>query len=310
VIFRETGRTIVTTTLSLETVDDGAATDCAEMVTTGFALEGKSDGAVKTAGAPLAVCEGVIVPHEVPAQETFHWTPEFVGSFCTTATRVAVAFVNIVAGGCWVMVTAIGADTWKLVTALKLWSAVANAVIVTVLPTMPKNWVGGGITKFTVPPEAEWKPAGVQSMPPQSAFQSTPRLAGSPATVADRVTEDPAGATGGGNWVTVMLVTVEVTVTVNAEALLWSVVESAVTAMVLWGGTAAGAQKVVAAPLSVCAGEKYPQFAVLPQVAIQSTPALAGSLFTVADTWAEVLTGSVVGGSCTSAMEMTGVCDG
>lgn len=107
----------------------------------------------------------------------------------------------------------------------------------------------------------------------------------------------------------VMLVTVETTVTENAEALLWSVVESAVTAMVLWGGTPGGAQKVLAAPLSVCGGTKCPQFVELPQVAIQSTPALAGSLLTVAETCAEVLTGSVAGGCCTIVTDMTGVWD-
>jgi len=151
----------------------------------------------------------------------------------------------------------------------------------------------------------------VQSKPPQSAVQSTPRFAGSPATVADRVTVAPGEAVGGGNWVMVMLVTLETTVTENAAALLWSVVESAVTAMVLWGGTPAGARNVVAAPLAVWAGLKLPHFAVtLPQVATQSTPALAGSLLTVAETCAEVLTGSTAGGSCASAMEMSGVCDG
>ena len=71
-----------------------------------------------------------------------------------------------------------------------------------------------------------------------------------------------------------------------------------------------GAVKVVAAPLSVWAGEKVPQFGALPQVAIQSTPALAGSLLTLADTCAWVPTGSVVGGSCVIAMDMSGVCDG
>lgn len=146
-------------------------------------------------------------------------------------------------------------------------------------------------------------------MPPQSAFQSTPRFAGSPATVADRVILDPAAAVVGGKLVMVMLVTVERIVTENAAALLWSVAERAVTAMVLCAGTAGGAQKVVLAPLSVCAGVKCPQSVALPQVAIQSTPALAASLLTVADTCAEVLTGSVAGGSCASAMEITGVWD-
>jgi len=49
---------------------------------------------------------------------------------------------------------------------------------------------------------------------------------------------------------------------------------------------------------------------LLPQVAIQSTQGLAGSLLTVAETCAEVLTGSLAGGSCINATEMSGVCDG
>jgi hypothetical protein len=115
-----------------------------------------SGGAVKTAEAPLAVCGGVTVPHGVLTQVTSQSTPAFVGSFCTTATTVAVAFVSIVAGGDWVIVTVGGADTVKVVIALKLWSALANAVIVTVLPTMVENPVfGAGITKFKVPPEGE-----------------------------------------------------------------------------------------------------------------------------------------------------------
>jgi hypothetical protein len=121
---------------------------------------------------------------------------------------------------------------------------------------------------------------------------------------------DPAAAVGGGNWVMVMLVTVETIVTANAEDLLWSVVERAVTATVFCAGTPAGAVKVVTAPLAVCAGEKDPQPDVLlPQRAIQSTPALAGSFATVAATCACVVTGSVAGGSWVIATDMIGVCD-
>ena len=96
-IFIEIGRTIVTATV-LFWGADGADVACAEIFTLG-SPGGKTGGAVKTAVAPLAVCEGVIVPHGVAAQLMFHWTPEFVGSFCTTATTLAVAFVNIVEGG-------------------------------------------------------------------------------------------------------------------------------------------------------------------------------------------------------------------
>jgi hypothetical protein len=51
----------------------------------------------------------------------------------------------------------------------------------------------------------------------------------------------------------------------------------------LWAGTALGAVKVVVSPLAVCAGENEPQGA-LAHSASQSTPALAGSPLTVAET--------------------------
>ena len=151
-IFIEIGRTIVTATV-LFCGADGAAIAFAEIDTTGFVADGKFGGAVKTAVAPLADCNGVIVPHGVAAQLTFHWTPEFVGSFCTTAETLAVAFVNIVAGGAWVMLTTTGGDTWKFAIALKLWSAVANAVMVMMLPTRFGMLRGTG--KLKVPPDDE-----------------------------------------------------------------------------------------------------------------------------------------------------------
>jgi hypothetical protein len=126
---------------------------------------------VKIAAVPLGVCEGVIVPHGVFAQLTCQSTPEFVASFFTTAITVAVAFVSIVGGGGCVMVTTGGAVTWNVVAALQkggsapgtvgtrleqVWSAVAYAVILTVLPTMVEDPVTGeGITKLNVPPDAE-----------------------------------------------------------------------------------------------------------------------------------------------------------
>jgi len=150
----------------------------------------------------------------------------------------------------------------------------------------------------------------VQLTPPQLAVQSTPRFAGSPVTVAARVKVAPAGAVCGGNCVMTTLVTEETSVTVDAAVLLRSVLESAVTAIFDLDGTETGAVKVVAAPLSVCWGEKLPQLVVLAHVAIQSTPALAGSSVTVAETCAWVPTGSVDGGNCTIAMDMSGVCEG
>jgi hypothetical protein len=73
-----------------------------------------------------------------------------------------------------------------------------------------------------------------------------------------------------------------VTVTVSVALLLVSVEDVAVMVTVLLAGTEAGAVKVVVAPLAVCVGEKEPQAPALPQVTVQSTPAFAASLLTVA----------------------------
>lgn len=105
----------------------------------------------------------------------------------------------------------------------------------------------------------------------------------------------------------VMPVTVDVIVTVAANALLWSVVERAVTATVLPDGTPLGAVNVAADPLAVCAGEKDPQFGPLAHIATQSTPAFAISLFTAAETDALVLVGIVAGGACVMETEISGV---
>jgi hypothetical protein len=104
-------------------------------------------------------------------------------------------------------------------------------------------------------------------------------------------------------------VIVERIVTVEARALLWSVAERAVMATVFLAGTATGAVKVVVPPLGVCAGEKVPQFGALPQVATQSTPALAISPVTVAETWVVPPTFKEVAGVWVIAIEMIGVCE-
>jgi hypothetical protein len=97
VIFKEIGATIVTPT---EIVALGVATACATIDTPRLVeFAGRTGGAVKTVGAPLAVCEGLNVPHGGVAQLTDQMTPEFVGSFCTTAMMLAVALVNILLGG-------------------------------------------------------------------------------------------------------------------------------------------------------------------------------------------------------------------
>lgn len=73
-----------------------------------------------------------------------------------------------------------------------------------------------------------------------------------------------------------------VIVTVSKAVLVGSVVEAAVIVTVLPEGTEAGAVYVVVMPLAVCAEEKDPHAPVLPQATVQSTPASAVSLLTVA----------------------------
>src|SRR5271168_1136977 len=74
----------------------------------------------------------------------------------------------------------------------------------------------------------------------------------------------------------------KVTVTVCVAVLVGSVVDAAVIMTLPPAGIAEGAVNVVAFPLAVCAGEKDPQFPTVPQVTVQSTPALATSLATAA----------------------------
>ena len=153
VICTEIGATILTPTV----IDAlGFATDCAT-IDTSMLVEpaGKLGGAVNTVAEPLAVCKGLNVPHGAAEQVTDQPTPEFEGSFSTTAMMVAVAPVNMVLGGSCVRLTATCGDTANVAKALKLWSAVANAVIVTVAPTMFGFWNVEGIVKVTVLPDIE-----------------------------------------------------------------------------------------------------------------------------------------------------------
>jgi hypothetical protein len=97
-----------------------------------------------------------------------------------------------------VILIEMGSVTVNEAKALKLWSAVAKAVMVTVLPTMVGITIGPGTTKVVGKPDAECQPVGVQSTVPHVAFQSTPRFAGSPVTVAAAVMVAPEGADAGG----------------------------------------------------------------------------------------------------------------
>ena len=110
---------------------------------------------------------------------------------------------------------------------------------------VPGTRTVSGMVNGTVCPAKECKPEGEQTAGPftvgQVATQSTPRLAGSPATVAPRLRTALAGAEGGRGLLMTIAVTVEVMMTVAEEALLRSVVDSAVTAMVFFVGTPGGA---------------------------------------------------------------------
>ena len=271
VICTEIGLTIVTLAVTLKF---GLAADVAVTKTVGGLAT--VAGAVKVAATPLAVCAGTIEPQRVllaAKQATVQSTPALVGSFEMTAATVAVAFVIIVLGGDCEKLSETGAATTKEANALKLWSAVAKAVRVTVVPTMVGICAGPGTINVKGAPGSECcEPGGVQSMPPHVAFQSTPSLEGSPATVARTATGEPAGAEAGGGCVMTTPVMVEVMVTVAEKLLLRSVVERALMLTVLREGTARGATNTVVPPLAVCAGENEPQLGALAQVTTQSTP--------------------------------------
>jgi hypothetical protein len=99
------------------------------------------------------------------------------------------------------MLMLIGAATTNEAEALKLWSAVANAVMVAVLPTIvgKSTEVRGTVNNAGLPAgECLGINPEVQSIVPQVAFQSTPRFAGSPSTVAAMVKVPPEGKTDGG----------------------------------------------------------------------------------------------------------------
>lgn len=100
------------------------------------------------------------------------------------------------------MLIEMGAVTINVAEVVKLWSAVASAVIVTVLPTIMGNVTFcKGTTNVVGEPGGECVPRNeeVQSTPPQLAFQSTPALDGSPVTVAATLKLPPDGKDGGGS---------------------------------------------------------------------------------------------------------------
>ena len=135
----------------------------------------------------------------------------------------------------------------------------AKAVMVSTAPTsdilcvVPGMVTPAGTVKATVPPAGEWREEQTTDPPGMGQFtiQSTPKLAGSPTTVAPNWRIAPAGAELGKGEVMVRLVTVDVIEIVAEEDLLRSVVDSAVTATVFPEGTPVGAVNMVVAPLAV-----------------------------------------------------------
>ena len=132
--------------------------------------------------------------------------------------------------------------------------------------------------------------------------QSTPALAVSLLTVAFSVVLPPM-ITVVGAGVVKAIVTVEEAAemeTMPTAVVAWLVVEAAVIVTLPPVGAEAGAVKVVAAPLAVCAGLKVPQVPAGAQ--LQSTPALAVSFETVAAIVAVAFAARVVGGAWLKAM--------
>src|SRR5579871_3558537 len=117
---------------------------------------------------------------------------------------------------------------------------------------------------------------------PQETAQVTPAFALSPATFAVRLVAELMTTVAGGALAKETLMPAAALMVMVAEAVLVvSVTEVATTVTVLPVGTAAGAWKVVGDPLCVDVGLKL-QHAWLPQVTDHVTPALLGSLPTVA----------------------------
>jgi hypothetical protein len=112
-----------------------------------------------------------------------------------------------------------------------------------------------------------------------SNVQSTPKLLGSPVTLAVTCVVLPAARGDAGNPTSVMEIELKMfTVTVTLSE--GEAVARALRFTLLPAGAEAGAVYTVATPLAVCVGLNEPQFAEL-QLATQSTPAFETSLITL-----------------------------
>ena len=139
------------------------------------------------------------------------------------------------------------------------------------------------------------EPVGVQ-------VQSTPAFAVSFVTVADSAAVPPGCKVVGGAVVMEMAIEPDEAAVIEMVATAiaaWLLVDVAVIVTV---ADEAGALYVVLAPLAVCAGLKVPQDAAGEQ--LQSTPAFAESLETVAEIVAVPFAASELGGACVMEVEM------
>ena len=126
---------------------------------------------------------------------------------------------------------------------------------------------------------------------PQVTVQSAPLVIESFVSVTlIAVMEEVATEVGRALVKTIMMGGAVVMVMTAVTNLLLSAVEAAFMVTVLPVGTAAGAMKVVAVSLAVCAAVNEPHAPALPQVTLQSTPAFVPSLATCALTITELPT--------------------
>lgn len=108
---------------------------------------------------------------------------------------------------------------------------------------VPGRVTVSGITNATVPPATEWRPDPQVTGPTvvgQVTVQSVPRFAGSPTTVAPRLTTESAGAETPTGLMTIAVI-VDVRVTGATAVLLRSELDRAVTVTICFAGTDVGA---------------------------------------------------------------------
>ena len=168
--------------------------------------------------------------------------------------------------------------------------------VITTAPAAP------GAEYVVFAPLAVWAAVKLPHEPVGVQVQSTPAFALSLVTVAASVAVPPGSKVVGGAVVMEMAIEPEEAAVIEMFATAvaaWLLVDVAV---IVTFTAAAGAVYVVLAPLAVCAGLKVPQDAAGEQ--LQSTPAFAESLETVAEIVAVPFAASELGGACVMEVEM------